>query len=157
MNIDDFIFSENAATPAGISLSPQPSSQKPAEFQKPTGIAMKSRRDQPQAQQIQNHQQQQQQQFVPQSVPENHQNSEFNYVKRHQRKTSIDERRVSFVKLLLSVLSLPTPPPTLARRLAPIPCFEPPRSHCSLFIVTPERSHSLSRCFPKSSLPFMPP
>lgn len=89
MNIDDFIFSENAATPAGISLSPQPST-KTAEFQKPTGIPIKSHKDQAHAhaEQTQN-----QQQFVPQSVPEHHQNPEFNYIKRHQRKTSIDERR----------------------------------------------------------------
>lgn len=103
MNIDDFIFSENAATPAGISLSPQPST-KPAEFQKPTGIPIKSHKDQAQAQaeQMQN-----QQQFVPQSVPEHHQNPEFNYIKRHQRKTSIDERRVSFCHSLCT-LSHPT-------------------------------------------------
>jgi GATA-binding protein len=92
MNIDDFIFSDNAATPVGIPMSPQPAS-KSTDFQTLAGahaIPIKSRRDQ-------SEQQQQQQQFVPQSVPEppHRQNVEFNYVKRHPRKTSIDERRVS--------------------------------------------------------------
>lgn len=124
MNIDDFIFSENAATPAGISLSPQPAS-KPVEFQKPTGIAIKSRKEQAQAQQSQS--QQQQQQFVPQSVPEHHQNSEFNYVKRHHRKTSIDERRVSFCHASsLFPHSLSGNNPGLCMH-APVPCLKPPR------------------------------
>jgi len=94
MNIDDFIFSDNAATPVGIPMSPQPAS-KSTEFQTPAAggahaIPIKSRKDQSE--------QQQQHQFVPQSVPEppHRQNVEFNYVKRHPRKTSIDERRVSF-------------------------------------------------------------
>ena len=98
MNIDDFIFSEDAATPSGISLSPQLAS-KPADFQKPVAahaIPIKSRKDPTQHQH--QHQLHQQHQFVPQSVPEppHHQNTEFNYVKRHLRKTSIDERQVSF-------------------------------------------------------------
>lgn len=107
MNIDDFIFSENASTPAGISFSPllQPNhghghgdgGHKPipttvAAAATPAaatsnGIPIKSRKEQAQ-----------QQQLVPQSVPEppHHQSSnEFGYVKRHHRKTSIDDRRVS--------------------------------------------------------------
>ena len=110
MNIDDFIFSENAATPAGFSPSPQPA-PRPAEFQKPSAahaIPINSRKAQHHAQQpqhsqsqlqdqIQNQDQNEANQFVPQSVPEppHHQNTEFGYVKRHHRKTSIDERRVS--------------------------------------------------------------
>nr|AGT18049.1 AreA-AC [Hapsidospora chrysogena] len=94
MNIDDFIFSDNAATPVGIPMSPQPTS-KSTEFQTSAGAAhaipIKSRRDQSE----QHQHQQQHQQFVPQSVPEppHRQNVEFSYVERHPRKTSIDERR----------------------------------------------------------------
>ena len=110
MNIDDFIFSENASTPAGISFSPllQPNhgnghgngtsdgGHKPiptavAAVAASNGIPIKSRKEQVQ-------QQQQQQQLVPQSVPEpphHHQSNEFGYVQRHLRKTSIDDRRVS--------------------------------------------------------------
>jgi GATA-binding protein len=90
MNIDDFIFSENAATPAGIAspLNPaQLNGATPSPAAANTnGIPIKSRKDQQPAQS----------QFVPQSVPEPPQrvNGEFNYVNRHLRKTSIDERPV---------------------------------------------------------------
>ncbi|KAI9903581.1 hypothetical protein N3K66_000110 [Trichothecium roseum] len=82
VDIDDFIIADNAATPSGIS-PPQPPS-------KPTAIPIKSRKNQQK-------QQQHQGQFVPQSVPvtphlqESY--DEFDYVQRHYRKTSIDERR----------------------------------------------------------------
>lgn len=100
MNIDDFIFSEDAATPAGISFSPllQPN---PGDGQNKTiptaaahGIPIKSRKDPAHLQQ-----QAQQQQLVPQSVPEppHHQSNEFHYINRHHRKTSIDDRRVSLL------------------------------------------------------------
>ena len=85
VDIDDFINADSAATPSGNS-PPQPPS-------KPTAIPIKSRKNQQQ-------QQQHQGQFVPQSVPvtphlqESY--DEFDYVQRHYRKTSIDERRVSF-------------------------------------------------------------
>ncbi|KAF4124563.1 hypothetical protein GMORB2_5229 [Geosmithia morbida] len=116
MNIDDFIFSENAATPSGITMSPPPpptdsnsssttttttttttTNGKPA-FQKPAhGIPIKSRMQQQngQSQPQSDHQMSDSHQFVPQSVPEppHHFNHEFNYVKRHPRKTSIDDRR----------------------------------------------------------------
>ena len=120
MNIDDFIFSENAATPAGISspLPPSAAAAAPATSRAQdqhsshtlaSAIPIKSRRDmgqqQQQQQQHQHDQQQQQLQhphppFVPQSVPvtahqPNHSGNEFHYVQRHLRKTSIDERRVS--------------------------------------------------------------
>jgi GATA-binding protein len=105
MNIDDFIFSENAATPAGIA-SPLPpaashSSSRSQDHRSShaltSAIPIKSRKDLAQQQQ---QQQEQHSQFVPQSVPvqahqQNHQGNEFHYVQRHLRKTSIDERRVS--------------------------------------------------------------
>jgi GATA-binding protein len=93
MNLDDFIFSENAATPAGIAsphmnITDHPfkaPEEKPATSQA-GAIPIKSRKDGG------SH-------FVPQSVPvpphHQGQNNEFNYVNRHLRKTSIDERQVS--------------------------------------------------------------
>ncbi len=93
MSIDEFILSENMATP-GRFPSPHPAAKQPADekssaFSLTSAIPIKSRKDS----------QQQQQHFVPQSVPfpPHHQRThdEFNYVSRHHRKTSIDERRVS--------------------------------------------------------------
>lgn len=90
MNIDDFIFSDQAATPSATD-SPAPSS-KPAGAA--NGIAIKQRKESSANQPDQ---------FVPQSVPEpSHQrtdNGEFGYVNRHHRKTSIDDRRVCFCQL----------------------------------------------------------
>ena len=81
MNLDDFIFSENMGTPAGF-MSP-PSADRHGE--EASGIPIKSRKNASIN-------------FVPQSVPHHQQraeDNEFNYVQRHHRKTSIDERRVS--------------------------------------------------------------
>jgi hypothetical protein len=87
MNIDDFIFPENAATPAGVASPEQPSK---GLADKPNGlragaIPIKSRKEG------------NSNMFVPQSVPvaahpQRGQN-EFNYINRHHRKTSIDDRR----------------------------------------------------------------
>ncbi|KAM0533268.1 hypothetical protein ACHAPP_006096 [Verticillium nonalfalfae] len=101
MNLDDFIFSENMATPVDFSspqLQPPPpppprhshESRSAAPGQPhsllTSAINIKSRKD------AAAHQQ-----FVPQSVPfpPHHQRAqdEFNYVPRHTRKTSIDDRR----------------------------------------------------------------
>ncbi|KAF7551146.1 hypothetical protein G7046_g7791 [Stylonectria norvegica] len=87
MNLDDFIFSDNAATPVTYS-SPQPPSRPGDDKSAHTmasAIPIKSRKD------MSHH-------FVPQSVPvpplhQTTQNDEFNYVNRHHRKTSIDDRR----------------------------------------------------------------
>ncbi|RFU32619.1 hypothetical protein B7463_g3748, partial [Scytalidium lignicola] len=92
MNFDDFIFAENISTPAGITMSPSPEMGK-KEVEKPekptsavaSAIPIKMRKES-------GHQ------FaIPQSVPVPHHNprnnDEFNYVQRHVRKTSIDERR----------------------------------------------------------------
>jgi len=92
MNIDDYIFPENISTPAGLGMSPSPELSKKETAEKSshavaTAIPIKSRKESSQF-------------AVPQSVPTTHQNlrnyEEFNYVQRHVRKTSIDERRVSF-------------------------------------------------------------
>ncbi|KAJ0123258.1 GATA zinc finger [Diaporthe amygdali] len=88
MNLDDFIVTDNIATPAGTAGSPSPELLKRGE-DKPTrshitAIPIK-------------HRQASLPHFVPQSVPvpahaPNVQH-EFGYVTRHHRKTSIDERR----------------------------------------------------------------
>ena len=108
MNIDDFIFSENAGTPAGLASPPSltahldaTSTPKCADERTasstPSAIPIKSRKDSA------NH-------FVPQSVPvpahnQTSTNGEFNYVNRHLRKTSIDERRVSELPLVVPLFA----------------------------------------------------
>ncbi|KAK8040592.1 hypothetical protein PG991_000380 [Apiospora marii] len=94
MNLDDFIFSENVATPAGLADTPSPEisakhlEDKPAHLSA-AAIPIKSRKVSTQ------------QHFVPQSVPvpphQKHQD-EFGYVTRHARKTSVDERRTRNLK-----------------------------------------------------------
>ncbi|PQE05016.1 nitrogen regulatory area protein [Rutstroemia sp. NJR-2017a BBW] len=90
MNLDDFIFSDNISTPAGITTSPSPENHK-KDLEKSShtvasAIPIKMRKEPPQPQFT-----------IPQSVPVPHHaprsNEEFNYVQRHVRKTSIDERR----------------------------------------------------------------
>ncbi|KAI1077843.1 hypothetical protein F5B20DRAFT_592585 [Whalleya microplaca] len=92
MNLDDFIFSDNVATPAGLVGTPSPDAIK-QEGEKPTrttaaAIPIKSRKGTSQH-------------FVPQSVPvpphQRHQD-EFGYITRHHRKTSIDENRTRNLK-----------------------------------------------------------
>ncbi|KAI2470101.1 hypothetical protein F4781DRAFT_194489 [Annulohypoxylon bovei var. microspora] len=92
MNLDDFIFPENVATPAGLAATPSPDGSK-QEGEKSAhttaaAIPIKSRKISSQN-------------FVPQSVPvPAHQRNqdEFAYVTRHHRKTSIDERRTRNLK-----------------------------------------------------------
>ncbi|KAK2626461.1 hypothetical protein QTJ16_003636 [Diplocarpon rosae] len=85
---DDYIFSDNISTPAGLVLSPSPDLLK-KETEKSSNtvasaIPIKMRKETSQF-------------AAPQSVPVPHHNprsnEEFNYVQRHVRKTSIDERR----------------------------------------------------------------
>jgi GATA-binding protein len=94
MNLDEFIFSENISTPAGLGMSPSPELSKKETSEKSSNavasaIPIKMRKESAQAQFA-----------IPQSVPVAHHNprsnEEFNYVQRHVRKTSIDERRVSY-------------------------------------------------------------
>ena len=91
MNLDDFIFSDNISTPAGLEMSASPEHSKKESEKSSNAVAaaipIKTRKEPSQF-------------FVPQSVPVPHHNprsnEEFNYVQRHIRKTSIDERRVSY-------------------------------------------------------------
>jgi GATA-binding protein len=95
MNLDDYIFSDNVSTPLGFGMSPSPEvSKKEADKTNhavASAIPIKMRKETSQF-------------AVPQSVPVPHHNprhnEEFNYVQRHVRKTSIDERRVSITVLL---------------------------------------------------------
>lgn len=100
MNLDDFIFADNAATPISLE-SPQATNNRIGNdrsgLSMASAIPIKSRKD------LAQH-------FVPQSVPvpalhQTTQNGEFNYVNRHQRKTSIDDRRVSLPRPSLLFMS----------------------------------------------------
>lgn len=83
MNIDDFVFSDQAGTPAGIE-SPLGAGFDGTNGQ---GMPIKNRKES---------NANQAEQFVPTSVPHQREgNDEFGYIKRHQRKTSIDDRQVS--------------------------------------------------------------
>ncbi|ORY67385.1 uncharacterized protein BCR38DRAFT_156674 [Pseudomassariella vexata] len=91
MNLDDFIFSENVSTPAGLPATPSsPETTKHGDdmANNTAAIPIKSRKVNTQP-------------FAPQSVPvPPHQRNqdEFGYVPRHTRKTSIDERRTRNLK-----------------------------------------------------------
>ncbi|KAF8864692.1 hypothetical protein BDZ45DRAFT_19746 [Acephala macrosclerotiorum] len=88
MNLDDFIFPESISTPEGLGMSPSPEMTKKEPEKSSNAVAsaipIKMRKEKSQF-------------AVPQSVPVPHHNprsnEEFNYVQRHVRKTSIDERR----------------------------------------------------------------
>lgn len=104
MNLDDYIFSDNISTPAGLGMSPSPEMTKKEAEKSSTeksnavasAIPIKMRKESAQF-------------AVPQSVPVPHHiprhNEEFNYVQRHVRKTSIDERRVSYCFFELAKLA----------------------------------------------------
>ncbi|PHH66359.1 hypothetical protein CDD81_7414 [Ophiocordyceps australis] len=90
MNLDDFIFADKAATsPSAFMSSPPPALDADADptaasgSVAPAAIPIKLRPDGPATH------------LVPQSVPlhQRAHNHEFNYVTRHLRKTSIDERQ----------------------------------------------------------------
>jgi hypothetical protein len=130
MNLDDFIFSENISTPAGLPLDPASPellklSEDKAAHATAAAIPIKSRKVSPQ------------QHFVPQSVPvpphRGHED-EFGYVNRHHRKTSIDDRRVSTLTspppiplaIYLSTTYIPTVPP---KKCLPNPAM--PSTECT--------------------------
>nr|AAB03891.1 nitrogen catabolic enzyme regulatory protein [Neurospora crassa] len=89
MNLDDFINGENISTPAGLSLAPSPETSskmaddRTAHHSTASAIPIKARKDQ------------QSQHMIPQSVPaalhHPRMQTEFGYLPRHLRKTSIDE------------------------------------------------------------------
>jgi GATA-binding protein, other eukaryote len=90
MNLDEFIFSDNISTPAGMSTPPELKKEKEtipkASNAVASAIPVKMRKESAPI-------------SIPQSVPAQQHSvrsyDEFAYVQRHVRKTSIDERRVS--------------------------------------------------------------
>lgn len=102
MNIDEFIFPEQAASPSAFASPQMPSSASTATAGQTSSIAIQQ---QPRSEGLGSA-------FVPQSVPDapHHQrrgNSEFNYVQRRVRKTSIDERQVRFSLVYACHATLP--------------------------------------------------
>ena len=88
MNLDEFILPASIASPAG--MSPSPPRDKPSASVNTiaSAIPIKTRKDL---------QGQMHSTFPPASVPipqDRRRNQEFDYVQRHVRKTSIDERKV---------------------------------------------------------------
>ena len=84
MSLDDLFFNESGATPFGQDQGHSPTDDMhglTSDADAP-GIPIKSRKSQLQR-------------FSPQSVPAPSHGNEFQYVTRHHRKTSIDERPVS--------------------------------------------------------------
>lgn len=93
MNLDDFIVPSSIGTPAGISPAPSSSA---AEFESPATTAAGAIPINKRQQQIQSEELHISRASAP-SVPpfeQGRHQSEFDYVPRHVRKTSIDERRV---------------------------------------------------------------
>jgi GATA-binding protein, other eukaryote len=100
MNLDEFIFSDNISTPAGMSPSPELKKEGAPKSTNAvaSAIPIKLRKESAPI-------------SIPQSVPaqqhgvRNH--DEFGYVQRHFRKTSIDERRVRTNPFTFSYLTGP--------------------------------------------------
>lgn len=102
MNIDEFIFPEQAGSPSAFASPQMPSMASTATGGQPSSIPIQQ---QPRSEGLGSA-------FVPQSVPDapHHQhrgNSEFNYVQRRVRKTSIDERQVRFPLVCTRHVTLP--------------------------------------------------
>lgn len=95
MSLDDFVFSDNGLTPPTLSQgdSPADGMHEMGSGAHASAIPINKSRKDPF------------QRFSPQSVPAPRHENEFDYVTRHHRKTSIDERPVS---LTLKPRSLPS-------------------------------------------------
>jgi GATA-binding protein, other eukaryote len=94
MNLDDFIIPTSIGTPAG--LSPSPSTEKMAHSANAVASAIPIRR-QSQMSAQDDHMSRASAPVIPPNIRKE---PEFGYVQRHVRKTSIDERRVSFALVL---------------------------------------------------------
>jgi GATA-binding protein len=101
MNIDDFIIPTSIGTPSG--LSPSPSAEKMAHSVNAVASAIPIRRQS----QMSAHDDHISRASAPINPPNIRQNPEFEYVQKHVRKTSIDERRVrsSFPLVLILILA----------------------------------------------------
>ena len=93
MNLDDFIVPSSIGTPAGISPAPSsiPEDLPSSTTNTISSIPIKQHR------RLQEEELQPARASAPSVPPSNHKDrsGEFNYVQRHVRKTSVDERRVS--------------------------------------------------------------
>jgi GATA-binding protein len=89
MNLDDFLVPTSMASPAG--LSPSPSGEKMANSRTAVAAAIPIRRASNLEQDLKLAR------TAPVAAPMRKRETEFGYVQRHVRKTSIDERRVSGV------------------------------------------------------------
>ena len=92
MNLDDFIVPSSIGTPAGVSPAPSNLADETPSSTAATASAIPIK----QQQRIQAEELQLSRASAPSIAPLEHSRSdrEFGYVKRHVRKTSIDERRV---------------------------------------------------------------
>jgi GATA-binding protein len=97
MNLDDFIFPSSVGSPAG--LSPEPSIDTPGPFHA-TAPAIAIRKPNS----ANDHDISLARASAPSVPPLINRENEFAYVPRHVRKTSIDERRVSFLSCNLHAL-----------------------------------------------------
>ena len=91
MNLDDFIFPSSVGSPAG--LSPEPSNGAEGPFNASPGVPIRK------PNQLNDHNLSLAHASAPPVPPQINRESEFGYVPRHVRKTSIDERRVSCLSL----------------------------------------------------------
>lgn len=89
MSIDEFIFS-NMASPTALS-PPDLRDNSRQQSAVASAIPIKMRKEPVPA-------------FAPQSVPVTQHQDEFSYVQRHVRKTSIDERRVCILRLMVKMM-----------------------------------------------------
>lgn len=89
MNLDDFIFPSSVGSPAG--LSPEPSNEAGGPFNAGPGMPIRK------TNQLSDHNLSLAHASAPPVPPQINRKDEFGYIPRHVRKTSIDERRVSYL------------------------------------------------------------
>ena len=89
MNLDDFIFPSSVGSPAGV--SPEPSNEAGGPFNAGPGMPIRK------ANQLSDHNLSLAHASAPPVPPQINRKDEFGYIPRHVRKTSIDERRVSYL------------------------------------------------------------
>jgi len=98
MNLDDFIFTTSIASPAGLSPSPSASTDGPSHMSSTNANAIPIKK---QSGFGEDHHLARA--SAPSVPPTGRNISDFSYVQRHVRKTSIDERRVRACPLMLTL------------------------------------------------------
>lgn len=114
MNLDDFIFPSSVASPAGLSPGPDASNEQAAAPLNAPAPAIPIRKPNLAT----DHSLSLAHASAPSVPPTITRENEFGYLHRHVRKTSIDERRVSFL------ISVPCSPRSLANALISPPSGE---------------------------------